>query len=319
MCTKTSWWRSSWWQRRDLHIQDDERRNLHSRPLDIASANRHLSWRISLKTVCYVTADSWCNCDRDIRQVVMWVLLIWNPGKCEENSSSHQGALWQSKQLIIALVCGPIFPRDKYAYLPPVNICLALAPLVIPRLFFFFFLLTVNVKCLLEEFLSLSRFPSGLLMFTGKTSPARVRNPPTHRTRSCWARRERRDTDAEFGRTVATVCIVMSVAVYAVTPTTGLCCCFSAALQRPAPPLAHNFRPVSPATRVSAHGEQPTSPDESFCQYSHDHWEREGEERGKERETERDGRARSNSRPYITYISRWGINCYLSDQVVKPS
>ena len=138
MCTKTSWWRSSWWQRRDLHIQDDERRNLHSRPLDIASANRHLSWRISLKTVCYVTADSWCNCDRDIRQVVMWVLLIWNPGKCEENSSSHQGALWQSKQLIIALVCGPIFPRDKYAYLPPVNICLALAPLVIPRLFFFF-------------------------------------------------------------------------------------------------------------------------------------------------------------------------------------
>lgn len=49
------------------------------------------------------------------------------------------------------------------------------------------------------------------------------------------------------------VCIVMSAAVCAVTGSTGLCCCFSAALQSPVLPLAHNFRLVSPATRVSAH------------------------------------------------------------------
>lgn len=104
------------------------------------------------------------------------------------------------------------------------------------------------------------------------------------------------------GRTVATVCIVMSVAVYAVTPTTGLCCCFSAALQRPAPPLAHNFRPVSPATRVSAHGEQPTSPDESFCQYSHDHWEREGERREEKRGRRREMGERKVTLAHISLI-----------------
>lgn len=79
-----------------------------------------------------------------------------------------------------------------------------------------------------------------------------------------------------------TVCTMMSAAVYTVTLSTDLSCCFSAALQSPAPPLAHNFRMVSPATRVSAHGQQPTFPDESFCQYSHD---------PKERERERDDRA----------------------------
>ncbi len=84
-------------------------------------------------------------------------------------------------------------------------------------------------------------------------------------------RKKERETLTQSLENCVTVCIVMSAAVYAVTPSSGLCCCFSAALQRPAPPLAHNFRLVSPATRVSAHGEQPTSPDESFCQYSHDH------------------------------------------------
>lgn len=65
----------------------------------------------------------------------------------------------------------------------------------------------------------------------------------------------------------------MSAAVCAVSPTTGWRCCFSAALQSPALPFVHNFRLVSLATRVSAHEEQPTSPDESFCKYSHDHSE----------------------------------------------
>lgn len=56
---------------------------------------------------------------------------------------------------------------------------------------------------------------------------------------------------------------------------------FFAALQSPALPFAHNFRLVSLATRVSAHEEQPTSPDESFCKFSHDHWEGErGRRRG---------------------------------------
>lgn len=74
------------------------------------------------------------------------------------------------------------------------------------------------------------------------------------------------------------LCIVMSAAACADSASTGWRCCFSAALQSPALPFAHNFRLVSLATRVSAHEEQPTSPDESFCKYSHDHWGREREE-----------------------------------------
>lgn len=88
-----------------------------------------------------------------------------------------------------------------------------------------------------------------------------------------------------------TVSIVMTAAVCAVTPSSGLCCCFFTALQRRSLPLAHNFRLVSQATRVSAHGEQPSFPAESFCQYSHDHQEREG------------AGERCNSYPFITYIS----------------
>lgn len=85
----------------------------------------------------------------------------------------------------------------------------------------------------------------------------------------------RQDRKEEKERATATeivkLCIVRGAAVYAITPSSGLCCCFFAALQRPVLPLAHNFRLVSLATRVSAHGEQLTSLDESLCQYSHDH------------------------------------------------
>lgn len=87
----------------------------------------------------------------------------------------------------------------------------------------------------------------------------------------CYIFRCKGEGESESLENRVTVCIVMTAAVHAVTPSLDLCCCFSAALQRPALPLAHNFRLVSPATRVSAHREQPSSPDESFCQYSHAH------------------------------------------------
>lgn len=120
-----------------------------------------------------------------------------------------------------------------------------------------------------------SRSPShsDLLMLTSKQLQPHW-NPPTHPQEVlsvCVMSSGERETLTQSLDNSVRVCIVSGAGVYAATPTTGLCCCFSAALQRPAPPLAHNFRPVSPATRVSAHGEQPTSPDESFCQYSHDH------------------------------------------------
>lgn len=120
------------------------------------------------------------------------------------------------------------------------------------------------------------------------TSKQLLKNPPTHQRElksACFissgeterGKARKRETLTQSLENCVTVCIVMRAAVHAVTPSSDLCCRFSAALQRPAPPFAHKFRLVSPATRVSAHGEQPTSPDESFCQYSLDHYRKEGE------------------------------------------
>lgn len=119
-------------------------------------------------------------------------------------------------------------------------------------------------------------------------------------------------------------CIVMTVAAYAVTPSSGLCCCFSAALQRRVLPLAHNFRLVSPATGVSAHGEQPFFPRwELLLVQSRSLGKRE-RVRQTEREREwrgggeqRDGWPQSNSYPLITYISWWDMNC--SFALLQPS
>lgn len=111
-------------------------------------------------------------------------------------------------------------------------------------------------------------------------TPQHQCNSPTHQSKRCF-KKKKGEGEERARDSWRTVHITMSAPLYTITPSIGLCYCSSAALQNPVLLFAHNFRLVSLATTVSAHGEQPTSPDESFCQYSHDHLEG---VRGRERE-----------------------------------